>query len=117
MFNLKFQLVTTVQHAIGDVEGLHSKLDRKRHVESSNQATHVKYQQGFHGEVSSMMAGLEGFASSQQQTYNDFSNRIGKYCQVCLSEYFMLLHSFSFQGSGQQLRVESCKVSNKLLEH
>ena len=78
-FLLKLQLVTTVQDAIGDVEGLHSKLDRKRHVESSNQATHVKYQQGFHGEVSSMMAGLEGFASSQQQVYNNFSNRIGNY--------------------------------------
>lgn len=69
--------MTTVQDAIGDVEGLHSKLDRKRHVESSNQATHVKYQQEFHSEVSSMMAGLEGFASLQQQVYNNFSNSIG----------------------------------------
>ena len=77
IWNITLQLVTTVQDAIGDVEGLHSKLDRKRHLESFNQATHVKYQQGFHSEVSSMMAGLEGFASSQQQAYNDFSNKIG----------------------------------------
>lgn len=74
--------MTTVEDAIGDVEGLHSKLDRKRHVESSNQATHVKYQQGFHSEVSSMMASLEGFASSQQQSYNNLSDRIGKYWYI-----------------------------------
>ena len=78
-FLLKLQLVTTVQDAIGDVEGLHSKLERKRHVESSNQATHMKYQRKFHSEVSSMMADLEGFASSQQQICSDFSNKIGEY--------------------------------------
>ena len=95
----KLQLVTTVQDAIGDVEGLHSKLDRKRHVESSNQATHMKYQQGFHSEVSSMMADLEGFASSQQQTYNNFSNRIGEYRYVYNSCLLFHVH-YHFRGVG-----------------
>ena len=69
--------MSTVQDALGDVEGLHSKLERKRHVESSNQATHEKFQQDFHSKVSSMRAGLEGFATSQQELHNNFSSRIG----------------------------------------
>lgn len=75
---LLLQLVSTVQDALGDVEGLHSKLDRKRHVETTNQATHMKFQQGFHCEVSSMKEDLDGFAAAQQQLCSNLSDRIGK---------------------------------------
>lgn len=33
-----FQLIEVVEDAIGDVDGLHSKLDRKTTVETSNSA-------------------------------------------------------------------------------
>ena len=70
--------MSTVQDALGDVDGLHSKLDRKRHVESSNQAVNIKFQEDFCSEVSTMKAGLDSFATTQQKLCTNFSNRIGK---------------------------------------
>lgn len=70
--------MSTVQDALGDVEGLHSKLERKSHVENSNQATHMKFQRDFHSELSAMKAGLEGFTAAQQHLCSSFSSRIGE---------------------------------------
>ena len=76
--NVSVQLVSTVKDAVDDVEGLHSKLDRKRRVEDTNQAVNVKFKQDFHNEVSSMKTELEGFATEQQQHCSNFSDRIGE---------------------------------------
>ena len=38
------QLVNTVDDVLGDVEGLHSKLDRKSKVETANQTTSQELQ-------------------------------------------------------------------------
>ena len=68
--------MSTVQDALGDVEGLHSKLERKKHVECVNQATHAKFQQDFHSEVSNIKTELEDFATNQLQLSSNFSKRI-----------------------------------------
>lgn len=70
--------MSTVQEAVGDVKGLHSKLERKSTVESSNLASTSRFQQDIHTEVNSMRTGLERFASSQQQLCSSFSENIGK---------------------------------------
>ena len=70
--------MATVQEAVADVKGLHSKLKRKSTVESSNLASTTQFQQDIHMEVSSMRAGLESFATSQQQLCSNVSESIGK---------------------------------------
>ena len=44
VFHRLLQLVEVVEDAIGDVEGLHSKLERKTRVENSNTATAQTFQ-------------------------------------------------------------------------
>lgn len=95
-----FQLVEVVEDAIGDVDGLHSKLDRKTRVETSNSAATEKFQmvgsawscitplacrylhvytlQSIEGEFEQMHHNLEEFHSSQEQFCQNLSQRIGK---------------------------------------
>lgn len=69
--------MVTVQEAVEDVKGLHSKLERKSNVERSNLASTTQFQQDIHTEVNSMCAELQSFATSQQQLCTNFSEKIG----------------------------------------
>ena len=88
-----------MEDAIGDVDGLHSKLDRKTRIETSNSAATEKFQmvgnpwcqhyppgllnahvytlQSIEGEFEQMHHNLEEFHSSQEQFCQNLSQRIG----------------------------------------
>lgn len=69
--------MSTVQESIGDVHRLHSKLERKTQVETTNMDATLQLHRDFHSEVATMKEGLEGFLVSHQQSYSAFSNKIG----------------------------------------
>ena len=97
-----------MEDAIGDVDGLHSKLDRKTRVETSNSAAAQKFQnvscvdglqiplpslfssilccslQSIEGDFEQMQHNLEEFHSSQKQFCQSFSQRIGKSTFLCM---------------------------------
>lgn len=56
-----WQLLATTKSSIGDVEGLHAKLDRKHSVETHNKQAQVIFQERFHGNLRSMKDNLDIF--------------------------------------------------------
>lgn len=72
------QLLGVVQETIGDVEGLHSKLDRKSRVEETNLSSVALHQSNMHSAVDTLHHGLQGFSDAQQLAYTQFSARISK---------------------------------------
>ncbi|PVD30020.1 hypothetical protein C0Q70_09281 [Pomacea canaliculata] len=55
------ELLATTKSSIGDVEGLHAKLDRKHSVETHNKQAQVIFQERFHGNLRSMKDNLDIF--------------------------------------------------------
>ena len=74
--------MTTVQESVGDIHGLHSKLDRKATVERTNMNATSQFQQDFHFEMTAMEEDLQGFVDSHRQSYSIFSNNIGELVDV-----------------------------------
>lgn len=66
-----------VQDSIGDVEGLHSKLDRKSRVEESNLTAASRLGSKVHSEIDALQLNMQGFSEAQLHACTNFSGRIG----------------------------------------
>ncbi|KAK7493180.1 hypothetical protein BaRGS_00015517, partial [Batillaria attramentaria] len=65
------ELLGTAESSIGDVHGLHAKLDRKRNVESHNQQVQMTFQERFSSYLATMKQKITEFTDS----YNSVSSR------------------------------------------
>lgn len=77
MFLSTLQLLGVVQDTIGDVDGLHSKLERKSRVEESNLGAASQLQSSMHSAVDALCLGVQGYSNTQLQACENFSSRIG----------------------------------------
>ena len=67
-----------VKDSLGDVEGLHLKLERKATVEDCNQDATASLATSFRAETAAMRASLDSFSSSQEQLATTFVDKIGQ---------------------------------------
>jgi kinesin family protein 11 len=116
------QLVGVVEDAIGDVDGLHSKLDRKTRVENTNTAATRNFQSTMEGEFEEMQQSLQEFSTTQTQFCQSMSQRIEEWSseqQGCvqgiqegLEGVVSLLRQFSHhQTSGGRQRTSHMQDS------
>ncbi|XP_076439721.1 kinesin-like protein KIF11 isoform X2 [Babylonia areolata] len=66
LFSQATELLTTTESSIGDVHGLHAKLDRKRSVETHNQQAQQTFQERFHGNLKTMRQQMTTFTETYQ---------------------------------------------------
>lgn len=59
------QLISTIENAVDDVEGLHSKLDRKSTIESTNKQTATEFNESFGKETSALRDNLHTLKTHQ----------------------------------------------------
>ena len=71
------QLLGVVQESVSDVQGLHSKLDRKTNVEDSNLSTASRFQSHLHFDLDALQCSMADYSESQQQTCKRLSSNIG----------------------------------------
>lgn len=67
-----------MQDTIGDVDGLHSKLERKSNVESSNLNAVALHQSNMHSAVDALRHGVQGYSDAQLQACSQFTARISE---------------------------------------
>lgn len=89
-----------VHDTIGDVHGLHSKLERKSHVEETNLSAASQFQSAVHSDVSALRENVQGYSSAQLQACRDFSGRIGEYVYL-LRRVIVLMVSCVCRRLGQ----------------
>ena len=65
-----------VQDTIGDVDGLHCKLDRKSQVEASNLSAATALKSSMQSAVSALCLSLQEHSQAQLQTCTDFTSKI-----------------------------------------
>ncbi len=75
--------MSTVTESLGDLQGLHSKLDRKTHAESKNMAAVDQFRGGIHSRIENLGVELDKFVGGRQEAYGSLSNSIGQ-CSTCI---------------------------------
>ena len=70
--------MSTVSESLGDLHGLHSKLDRKSQVEENNMAVVSQFREDIHSRIESLNSELEKFVGMRQEAYGSFSTKIGE---------------------------------------
>ena len=70
--------MSTVSESLGDLHGLHSKLDRKTQAEESNMVAVSQFRGDVHSRLESLNSELEKFVGARQEAYGSFSNKIGE---------------------------------------
>ena len=60
------------------MDGLHSKLERKSHVESSNLSAAAQHQSNMYSAVDALRHGVQGHSDAQLQACSKFTARIGE---------------------------------------
>jgi hypothetical protein len=73
-----WQLLNTAESSIGDVDGLHAKLDRKRSVESHNQQAQATFQQRFEQSLLSLTQGVNDFSDCYHTVSDTATSQLGK---------------------------------------
>ncbi|KAK7109010.1 hypothetical protein V1264_013129 [Littorina saxatilis] len=63
LFSEASELLGTTESSIGDVHGLHAKLDRKRNVEQHNQEVQMTFQERFHSNLGAMKQEVMDFTN------------------------------------------------------
>ncbi|XP_060073032.1 kinesin-like protein KIF11 [Ylistrum balloti] len=61
------ELLATVDSALSDIDGLHSKLDRKKEVEASNEECQLQFKERFQSQITQMKEGVNNFLTSTKQ--------------------------------------------------
>lgn len=69
------QLLTTADGSVSDVGGLHSKLDRKRHVETHNRSVREVFADDFQTHTSEIKSALSTFHEEQQAKCRDMQQQ------------------------------------------
>ncbi len=72
------QLVSTVNESLGDLQGLHSKLDRKTCAEENNMVAVGQFRRNIHSRIGNLGLELDKFVGSRHEAYGSFSNNIGR---------------------------------------
>lgn len=75
------QLLDVVQDSIGDVDGLHSKLERKSRVEESNLSAAAQLQANMHSSLDALHQNLQHFSSTQQRACVHFTDKLDKWAK------------------------------------
>ena len=75
--------MNVTRDAIGDVDGLHSKLERKSRVENSNLSATAQFQFKVHSDIEALHHNVQGYSNSQFQACKSFSGKIGEIVNVC----------------------------------
>ncbi len=70
--------MSTVHESLGDLKGLHSKLDRKTCAEKNNMTAVGQFRGNIHSRIGSLGLELDKFVGSRQEAYGSFSNDIGE---------------------------------------
>ena len=77
-----------MEDTIGDVHGLHSKLERKSRVEESNLSAAAQLQSNMSSAVDALHLNVQGYSEAQLHACSKFTSRIGElgiiYLVVCL---------------------------------
>ncbi len=73
------QLLGVVENTIDDVDGLHSKLERKSYVEDCNLGAAATLQSNMHSAVNALCLNVREYSEAQLQACGTFSGRIGEW--------------------------------------
>lgn len=73
------QLFGVVQDSIGDVGGLHSKLERKSLVEKTNLGAAARLQSNMHSAMDTLSLNVQEYSEAQLKACTEFSSRIGEW--------------------------------------
>ena len=94
------QLLQTTESSIGDVHGLHAKLDRKRNVEAHNQEAQSTFQQRFHSNLQDMRQEVTDFTDKYHALNKQTVDTLGKQCisAVGCHLYISGMSIFSFSA-------------------
>jgi kinesin family protein 11 len=76
--------LNTAESSIGDVDGLHAKLDRKRSVESHNQQAQATFQQRFEQSLLSLTQGVNDLSDCYHTVSDTATQQLGKREFGCL---------------------------------
>ncbi len=101
-----------VKDTIGDMEGLHSKLDRKSHVEDNNLTAAAQLQSKVHSEIDTLSLNMQGYSEAQLQACNNFSGGIGSQhpCTCCrLQAYRPFFSSVDDWASSSSKEIHGIK--------
>ncbi|XP_078669780.1 kinesin-like protein KIF11 isoform X2 [Branchiostoma floridae x Branchiostoma belcheri] len=83
LYDQASQLLDTADSSLGDVEGLHKKLDRKKHVETHNKSCQNQFQERFQASLTEMQHHVEENANAQWNTCTSLMSDLGK----CLTNH------------------------------
>ncbi|KAI8497740.1 Kinesin- protein 11 [Branchiostoma belcheri] len=72
------ELLGTADSSLGDVEGLHKKLDRKKLLETHNKSCQDQFQQRFQASLTEMQHHVEENANAQLNTCTSLMSDLGK---------------------------------------
>ncbi|CAH1257570.1 KIF11 [Branchiostoma lanceolatum] len=72
------QLLDTADSSLGDVEGLHKKLDRKKDVETHNKSCQDQFQERFQASLAEMQHRVEENANAQWNTCTSLMSDLGE---------------------------------------
>ncbi|XP_078701051.1 uncharacterized protein LOC144927499 isoform X2 [Branchiostoma floridae x Branchiostoma belcheri] len=78
LYNQASLLLETADSSLGDVEGLHKKLDRKKHIETLNKVCQHYFQKGFQASLTEMQHHVEENANAQLNTCTSLMSDLGK---------------------------------------
>ena len=73
-----YQLLDTIEESTGDVSGLHSKLDRKRAVETHNLTVQQKFELDFKGHVQQLKNDISLFSKEEGALWSELQTKFGK---------------------------------------
>ncbi|XP_078702020.1 kinesin-like protein KIF11 isoform X2 [Branchiostoma floridae x Branchiostoma belcheri] len=78
LYNQASLLLGTADSSLGDVEGLHKKLDRKKLLETHNKSCQHQFQQRFQASLTEMQHHVEENANAQLNTCTSLMSDLGK---------------------------------------
>ena len=74
------KLMNVVQESVGDVQGLHSKLERKSHVEDTNMTAASAFQSHLSSDLDALHSTMVEHSQSVQQKSKHLADKIGEFC-------------------------------------
>ena len=100
MFIRSYQLLDTIEESTGDVSGLHSKLDRKRAVETHNLTVQQKFELDFKGHVQQLKNNISLLGKEESALWGELQTKFGKSTSLhCVKFYlrrtFLIMYNSS----------------------
>ena len=80
------EILKTADSTVSDVDGLHSKIDRKKAVENHNRERSQSFQQTINQKLENMEEGVRKFTKTEKEYYTKLNSTIGRHVVFLYTE-------------------------------